>query len=74
MLDVASINPNLPEDVVAKVKEYEAKIKSGEFHPFTGPIKDNQGNVVVPAGHTLTDEELAGVNWYVEGIDATIPK
>ena len=22
----------------------------------------------------LTDEELAGVNWFIEGIDATIPK
>jgi len=74
MLDVASVNDNLPADVKAKIKEVEDKIKSGEFHPFTGPIKDNQGNVVVPAGHTLTDEELAGVNWYVEGIDATIPK
>lgn len=74
MLVVASVNDNLPADVKAKVAEAEAAIKSGKFHPFTGPIKDNQGNVVVPAGHTLTDEELAGVNWYVEGIDATIPK
>ncbi|MAD43750.1 MAG: BMP family ABC transporter substrate-binding protein [Oceanospirillaceae bacterium] len=74
MLTVASVNDNLPADVKAKIKEVEAKIKSGEFHPFTGPIKDNKGNVVVPEGHTLTDEELAGVNWYVEGIDATIPK
>lgn len=74
MLSVASMNDNLPADVKKAVTELQAKIKSGEFHPFTGPIKDNQGNEVVPAGHTLTDAELAGVNWYVEGIDATIPK
>ncbi len=74
MLVVASVNDNLPADVKAKVAEITEAIKSGKFHPFTGPIKDNQGNVVVPAGHTLTDEELAGVNWYIEGIDATIPK
>ena len=28
---------NLPDDVVAMAKETEAKITSGEFHPFTGP-------------------------------------
>lgn len=74
MLVVASVNDNLPADVKAKVAATQEAIKNGTFHPFTGPIKDNKGNVVVPAGHTLTDVELAGVNWYVEGIDATIPQ
>ncbi|WP_430459711.1 BMP family ABC transporter substrate-binding protein [Thalassolituus sp. LLYu03] len=74
MLVVASVNDNLPADVKAKVAEAQAALKAGTLKPFTGPIKDNQGNVVVAAGHTLTDAELAGVNWYIEGIDATIPK
>ncbi|TPE52379.1 BMP family ABC transporter substrate-binding protein [Maribrevibacterium harenarium] len=74
MLVLASINDNLPADVRAKIDETYASIKSGAFHPFTGPIKDNQGNLVVPAGHTLTDEELAKVNWYVEGITDAAPR
>lgn len=73
MLSLASINENLPADVRAKIDATYAKIKSGEFHPFTGPIKDNKGNVVVAEGHTLTDAELAQVNWYVEGITDEIP-
>jgi simple sugar transport system substrate-binding protein len=74
MLELSSINNNLPADVRAKIDETYASIKSGAFHPFTGPIKDNQGNLVVPAGHTLTDEELAKVNWYVEGITDAAPR
>ena len=74
MLTIESINPNLPADVQAKIKETYAAIKSGELKPFTGPIKDNKGNIVVPAGHSLTDEELAQVNWYVEGITDEIPR
>ena len=74
MLSLASINDNLPEDVRAKIDETYEKINSGEFHPFTGPITDNKGNVVVPEGHTLTDQELAQVNWYVEGITDEIPR
>ncbi|KZN13293.1 MULTISPECIES: BMP family ABC transporter substrate-binding protein [Marinomonas] len=74
MLTIESINPNLPADVKAKIKETYAAIKSGELKPFTGPIKDNKGNIVVPEGHSLTDEELAQVNWYVEGITDEIPR
>jgi simple sugar transport system substrate-binding protein len=73
ILQIVSINPDLPTELQAAIKNTHAKIKSGEFHPFTGPLKDNTGKEVVPAGYTMTDSELAGVNWYVEGIDAKIP-
>jgi len=74
MLQLASINPNLPKDVRAKIDETMAAIKSGKLKPFTGPIKDNTGKIVVPAGHSLTDQELARVNWYVQGITDKIPQ
>ncbi|TDO99860.1 BMP family ABC transporter substrate-binding protein [Marinomonas balearica] len=74
MLSLASINDNLPKDIRAKIDATYEKINSGEFHPFTGPITDNKGNLVVPAGHTLTDAELAQVNWYVEGITDEVPR
>ncbi|SBS32101.1 Purine-binding protein precursor [Marinomonas spartinae] len=73
MLQLASINPNLPKNVRAKIEETLAAIKSGKLKPFTGPIKDNTGKIVVPAGHSLTDQELARVNWYVQGITDKIP-
>ncbi|WP_067100264.1 BMP family ABC transporter substrate-binding protein [Marinomonas atlantica] len=74
MLSLASINDNLPKNVRAKIDETYDLINSGKFHPFTGPIKDNKGNIVVPEGHTLSDTELAQVNWYVEGITDEIPR
>jgi basic membrane protein A and related proteins len=74
VLEITSVNPNLPDDVKTAIKTTHDKIVSGELLPFTGPLKDNQGNVKVAAGTSAPDEELAGMNWYVEGIDATIPK
>lgn len=73
ILEIASVNPNLPEDVKKAIAETHDKIKSGEIVPFAGPLKDNQGNEKVAAGALATDEELVGMMWYVDGIDATIP-
>ncbi|RKF19891.1 BMP family ABC transporter substrate-binding protein [Alginatibacterium sediminis] len=74
ILQIVSINPDLPADIQSAITSTHSKIKSGEFHPFTGPMLDNTGKEVIAAGYTLTDAELAAVNWYVEGIDASIPK
>jgi len=71
---LASINDNLPQNVKDAIKTNFDKIKSGELKPFTGPLKDNTGKEVVAAGHSLTDAELAQINWFVDGIDATVPK
>ncbi|MEO9654787.1 BMP family ABC transporter substrate-binding protein [Marinomonas sp.] len=74
MLTLASINDNLPADVRSKIDATFAAIKSGEFKPFTGPITDNKGNLVVADGYSLNDQELAQVNWYVEGITDEVPR
>ena len=49
-------------------------IKSGAVHPFTGTIYDQSGKLRVAAGKTLSNGELAGMNWYVKGVKGSIPK
>ena len=65
---------NLPDDVVAMAKETEAKITSGEFHPFTGPIHKQDGSMAIGEGEVLDDGTLAGMNWYVQGVDDELPQ
>ena len=36
--------------------------------------QDAQGEVVVAEGETVSDQDLLGMNWYVQGIDDTIPQ
>ena len=52
----------------------EVAIKDGSFHPFTGPIKNQAGEIVIPAGSVADDGMLAGMNFYVEGIEGDIPQ
>ncbi|MDP9836642.1 simple sugar transport system substrate-binding protein [Neorhizobium huautlense] len=65
---------NMPDDVKAMAEETEAKIKSGELHPFTGPINRQDGSEWLKAGEKADDKTLLGMNFYVEGVDDQLPK
>ena len=65
---------NMPDDVKALAEETAAKIASGEFHPFTGPIYDQAGELRVKEGEVADDGMLLGMDWYIKGIDAELPK
>jgi basic membrane protein A and related proteins len=65
---------NMPDDVKKMAEETTAKIKSGEFHPFTGPITKQDGTTVGEAGKPLPDGELLGMNYYIKGIDDQLPQ
>lgn len=57
--------PSVPESVIPEVEETLAQMRAGEFTRFdifTGPISDNQGNVVIPEGVALTQSDLEGLN------------
>jgi basic membrane protein A len=56
------------EEVKAKVQNAKEKINSGELEVFAGPITDQLGKVMVPAGSVLSDENTASLNWFVEGV------
>jgi basic membrane protein A len=65
---------NLPEDIANEAAAMTDKIRSGEFHPFTGPIYKQNGDVAVEDGIILDDGALLGMNWYVKGIDDQLPQ
>jgi basic membrane protein A and related proteins len=74
ILDLAPIADFVPADVVALVEAEKARILSGEFDIFVGPLKDNTGVERVPAGVAMTDEEKLSFDWLVEGVIGSIPQ
>jgi len=61
-----------PEGAQAKVDEVQAKILAGEFPIFTGPIYDQNGTEVVPAGKSLNREEIWQMNYLVKGVQGSL--
>jgi len=64
---------NMPDDVAAKANAVKDAISKGEYFAFTGPIKDNKGNLQLKDGEVADDLHLNTMMYYVEGIDATVP-
>jgi simple sugar transport system substrate-binding protein len=43
------------------------------FEPYHGPIRDHEGRIRVPAGHTMDKDELFGMGWRVQGVEGSWP-
>lgn len=74
LVDLSAYGPAVTEDAKKLVASERARIESGEWDVFHGPVKDQKGAVVVADGQKPTDEELLGMTWYVEGIAGEMPK
>ena len=56
----------------AVIEEASARIISGEFEPFTGPLADQNGEIRVPEGVKMTDDEIWNMSWFIKGVIGTI--
>ncbi len=74
MLAMAPFNPAIPDNVAAEARQAIDDIKAGRLHPFAGPVNNQAGEMVVPAGEVVGDDKLLSMNWYVEGVQGKLPQ
>ena len=74
IVTLAPYGKSVSEETKKRIEEKKQTIKSGEFEPFTGPIKDQEGRVRIPKGKTATLEELLSMDYLVEGVIGKVPK
>ena len=70
---LGTFGSSVSAETQALIAEKAAAIIDGSFAPFTGPINDNTGKEVIPAGTTATYGELMSQNFLVEGVVGEIP-
>ncbi len=64
----------MPADVVKIAEDARDGIAKGTVDPFTGPIKKQDGSVWLKDGEKGSDKDLSSMNFYVEGIEGSLPK
>ena len=72
-IDLVKIAEDVPADIQERVAKARAGLKDGSFAVWTGPIQDNTGKEVLPAGQVADLAFLSGINFYVKGVEGTVP-
>ena len=67
MVAIAPFGASVPAEVQGLVNAAVTKVASG-FNPFTGPLKNNLGNTVLPPGASVGADQMGNMNWYVDGV------
>lgn len=72
VVDISPYGDMVPEAVRENVDNLKQKIIDGSLKVFTGPIFDQQGKEMVPAGQVAPDDQLLNMNWFVKGVTGTL--
>ncbi len=74
MVEIGEFSDSIPADVQAEAQAIADAISAGEYHPFTGPLNKQDGSAWLAEGETADDSVLLGMNFYVEGVEGSIPQ
>jgi simple sugar transport system substrate-binding protein len=74
MVVLTALSPAVPAATAKIFEEKKQAINSGKLLPFAGPILGQDGTVKVAAGTSMPMKELMSLNYYVKGVEGSIPK
>ncbi len=74
MVVMSPLNSVVPADAKKVFEEKKKAIAEGKFHPFQGPVVDQSGATKVAAGSVMPLDKLLSMDFYVKGVDGSIPK
>jgi basic membrane protein A and related proteins len=73
-VQIGEITAAVPAEVKAEAEALRDAIAAGAYHPFTGPIKKQDGSDWLADGAVAPDGDLLGMAFYVEGVTGDIPQ
>ena len=77
MVAIGDFSDKIPAAVQASATALKDALVAGTTHSFTGPLNKQDGSAWLAAGETAADfgdDGLAGMNFYVEGIEGDVPQ
>lgn len=74
MIKPVSLSPAVPAEVKELVEKLESDLRAGNFHPFAGPVVDQEGKVRVAAGQVIGDGDLNKMDYFVQGVASKLQK
>lgn len=74
VIDLVSISDMVPLSLRQLIEKKKASVKDSSFNIWTGPIYDNNGNLVLNKNSIADDKFLGGMNFFVDGVQGKVPR
>lgn len=74
IVDLAPFGTDVPQDVQDATLKLKADVIDGTVFPFTGPVKNQNGDVVIADGEKPDEATLQSMDYLVEGVIGTMPQ
>ncbi len=71
IVDLAPFSTMVPVAIQKKVLAKKAALSAGTAKVFSGPIRDQKGELKIAANTTAPDQDLLGMTWFVKGVIGT---
>jgi simple sugar transport system substrate-binding protein len=68
------LNRAVPGEVAKLFESKRQALIAGTLVPFAGPILDNRGALKVAAHASISIDDLMALDWFVDGVDGSLPK
>ncbi len=69
IIGTAPLSPKAKDGIAEAVEREYTKLRGGTYDVFYGPVYDNEGNLRVAEGESMTDNAMLNeFNWYAEGV------
>jgi basic membrane protein A len=72
MIRVGDFGPKVTKPVQDEILAKQKALGTGKLMPFAGPITDNEGKLVLPAGQSLSDAQILNMNYLVQGVQGRV--
>jgi len=76
MVRVGDFGPKVPQAVQKEVLARQQDVAAGRLKPFAAgaqAVRDNTGRVVIAARSALSDAQILGMNYLVQGVQGSLP-
>ena len=73
-VNIENFGPEVTPAMKTKALAARDGLKKGQIHPFMGPIYKQDGSLLVAKGKSLTEQQLSQMNYYVKGVEGSLPK